>query len=85
MDLNSFITTAMELTDENQFTKNQWSNIIDIAFQNDDNFNDTVERFYIELLNFDLADCEDLVTDIQNGVADALERFADDIHYYFNN
>jgi len=85
MDFNSFITTATQLTNESQFTKDQWRNIIDIAFQNDNNFNSTIERFYVELLGFDFKDCEDLITDIQNGNGDAFERFVNDICNYFNN
>ncbi len=75
------------LTKENQFTKEQWIAIIDEAYAHGGewSFDWSVENFYTGWLGFDYDDCEDLITDIQNGDSDGFERFIDDILNYFKN
>ena len=75
------------LTKENRFTEEQWTDIINEGFthSNEWDFDNAVEEFYTHWLGFDYADCEDLITDIQNGDDDGFERFIDDVSYYFNN
>ena len=75
------------LTKENQFSKEQWEEIVNEAFAHGGkwSFDWSVENFYTGWLGFDYDDCEDLITDIQNGDGDGFERFIDDIVYYFNN
>lgn len=74
------------LAKENRFTKDQWTDIIDEGFSrsNEWHFDEDVEIFYTGWLGFDYEDCEDLITDIQNGAGSALERFVQDIIYYFD-
>lgn len=73
------------LAKENRFTEEQWADIVDEGFThgNEWHFDEAVENFYTGWLEFDYEDCEDLVTDIQNGDGDAFERFVQDIIYYF--
>lgn len=85
MRLEDIFELANELDDENKFTKEQWENIVNIMFSTDTLFNGAVEHFYVDMLGFDYDDCENLVTDIQNGNGNAIERFVDDVLYYFNN
>lgn len=75
------------LVKENRFTEEQWTDIINEGFthSNEWDFDNAVEEFYTHWLGFDYADCEDLITDIQNGSSDGFERFIDDVSYYFNN
>ena len=75
------------LVKENRFTEEQWTDIINEGFthSNEWDFDNGVEEFYTHWLGFDYADCEDLITDIQNGSSDGFERFIDDVSYYFNN
>ena len=75
------------LAKENRFTEEQWTDIINEGFthSNEWDFDNAVEEFYTHWLGFDYADCEDLITDIQNGSSDGFERFIDDVSYYFNN
>ena len=75
------------LVKENRFTETQWTDIINEGFMhsNEWGFDNAVEYFYTRCLGFDYADCEDLITDIQNGDGDGFERFIDDVSYYFNN
>ncbi len=84
MTLDSFFEVASELDSKLQFTQEQWRHIIDIAFQLDSQFTNTAKHFYCDMLEFDYEDCEDLLIDIEMGDGDALDRFADDISYYFN-
>ena len=86
MTLRNLFELNDNLRKENQFTRNQWEEIIDEAFIHDGHwsFNESVENFYTGWLGFDYEDCEDLVTDIQNGNGDAFERFVDDIVNYFS-
>lgn len=73
------------LAKENRFTEEQWADIVDEGFTHSSewHFDEAVENFYTGWLDFDYEDCEDLVTDIQNGDGDAFERFVQDIIYYF--
>jgi len=75
------------LNKENRFTKEQWTDIVDEGFVrgNEWGFDNAVEDFYTYWLEFDYEDCEDLLTDIQNGSGEALERFVTDIVNYFND
>ena len=75
------------LAKEKRFTKEQWTDIINEGFthSNEWGFDNAVEEFYTHWLGFDYADCENLITDIQNGDGDGFERFIDDVLYYFNN
>lgn len=75
------------LTKENQFSKEQWEAIVNEAYVHGGewSFDWSVENFYTGWLGFDYEDCEDLVTNIQNGNGDAFERFVNDIINYFNN
>ena len=75
------------LTKENQFTKEQWIAIVDEAYAHSGewSFDWSVENFYTGWLGFDYDDCEDIITDIQNGNGDAFDRFIDDIMNYFKN
>ena len=86
LPLDQFIYLNSRLTKDNQFTKSQWEEIINLAFSQSIEmcFNYGVEHFY-RLLGFDYEDCEDLITDIQNGNGDAIERFINDIVNYFDN
>lgn len=85
MTLDSFFEVASGLDSKLQFTQEQWRHIIDIAFQLDSQFTNTAKCFYCDLLGFDYEDCEDLLSDIEMGNDDALNRFANDVSYYFNN
>lgn len=87
LPLDELFNLNSRLTKNRQFSKQQWEEIINLAFTigRDMCFNWGVEYFYIGLLGFDYEDCEDLITDIQNGNDDAFERFINDIIYYFNN
>ena len=85
MNIKTIFDLNYDLSKENQLTKNQWQEIIDYSFRNDKQFAKNVEYFYTEYLVFDLEDCEDLITDIENGDGDAFERFLDDIMYYFEH
>lgn len=73
------------LAKENRFTKEQWTNIVDEAYTRSEEwaFDLAVENFYMMWLGFDYEDCEDLITDIQNGNGDAFERFIDDIMNFY--
>ena len=75
------------LAKEKRFTEEQWTDIINEGFthSNEWSFDKAVEDFYIHWLGFDYADCEDLITDIQNGDGDGFVRFVADVSYYFNN
>ena len=75
------------LAKEKRFTEEQWTDIINEGFTHSNEwcFDNAVEEFYTHWLGFDYADCEDLITDIQNGDGDGFERFIDDVLYYFNN
>ena len=86
MTLRDLFDLNERLTKENQFTKEQWTAIVDEAYAHgrEWSFDWSVENFYTGWLGFDYEDCEDLVTDIQNGNGDAFERFIDDIVNYFN-
>lgn len=83
MMLDYIIEVAFRLTEKNQFTKDQWTEIINSAYQLDRDFNNAVKYFYTDLLGFDLTDCEDLLADIEIGDGDAFERFTDDIYHFF--
>ena len=85
MTLDSFFEVASGLDSKLQFTQEQWRHIIDIAFQLDSQFTNTAKCFYCDLLCFDYEDCEDLLADIEMDNGDALDRFANDVSYYFNN
>jgi len=75
------------LNKENQFKKEQWIAIVNEAYAHGGkwSFDWSVENFYTVLLCFDYDDCEDIITDIQNGNGDAFDRFIDDIMNYFKN
>jgi len=77
------------LQKENQFTKDQWTEIIDIAFTYDKQFGEHVSFFYEHWLDFEykdfIKDFEDLLTDIENGQGEAIERFVNDLIWYFEN
>lgn len=86
LSLDELFRLNSRLTKDRQFSKWQWEEIINLAFSvgRDMCFNWGVEHFYVGLLGFDYEDCEDLITDIQNGNGDAFERFINDIVNYFN-
>ena len=83
-NLLNIINLNSELIDTNKLTKEQWRNIIDLAFQMDAYFDAHVVSFYTNYLEFDYVDCEDLLMDIQNGNGDAFERFTEDVINYFD-
>lgn len=87
MTLRDLFELNERLTRDRRFSKWQWEEIINEAFAHGRNwhFDESVENFYTGWLDFDYKDCEDLVTDIQNGDGDAFERFIDDVIYYFEN
>jgi hypothetical protein len=85
MNIKTIFDLNYDLSKENQLTKNQWQEIIDYSFRNDKRFAQNVEYFYTEYLGFDINDCEDLITDIEQGDGDAFERFLDNIMYYFEH
>lgn len=87
LPLDELFNLNSRLTKDRQFSKGQWEEIIDLAFNigRDMCFNWGVEHFYVGLLGFDYEDCEDLVTDIQNGNVEAIDRFVIDIVKYFND
>ena len=75
-----------QLAKENRFTKEQWINIVDEAYTRSEEwaFDLAVENFYMMWLEFDYEDCEDLITNIQNGDGDSFDRFLNDIVNFFN-
>ena len=87
MTLRNLFELNERLTKDRQFSKWQWEEIIDEAYTHGGewSFDWSVENFYTGWLGFDYEDCEDLITDIQNGNGDAFERFINDIINYFNN
>lgn len=87
MILRDLFDLNERLTKENQFTKEQWTAIVDEAYAHSGewSFDWSVENFYTGWEGFDYDDCEDLITDIQNGNGDGFERFIDDILNYFKN
>jgi hypothetical protein len=87
MTLRDLFELNERLTKDRQFSKWQWEEIVNEAYAHGGywSFDESVENFYTGLLGFDYEDCEDLVTDIQNGNGDAFERFINDIINYFNN
>lgn len=87
MTLRDLFDLNQILPNENQFTRKQWEVIVNEAFihSRDYSFDWSVENFYTGWLDFDYDDCEDIITDIQNGNGDAFDRFIDDIMNYFKN
>lgn len=86
MTLRDIFDLNDRLPKDKQFSKEQWEDIVDVMYSKGNNaFDWSVENFYTGWLDFDYEDCEDLVTDIQNGNGDAFERFINDIVNYFNN
>lgn len=87
LPLDELFHLNSRLTKNRQFSKCQWEEIINLAFTagRDMCFNWGVEHFYIGLLGFDYEDCEDLITDIQNGEGKAIDKFVNDIVNYFNS
>ena len=86
MTLRDLFELNERLTKDRQFSKWQWEEIVDEAYAHGGewSFDWSVENFYTGWLGFDYDDCEDLITDIQNGNGDAFERFINDIVNYFN-
>ena len=85
MTLRDLFELNERLTNDSRFTKKQWEDIVEVIYSKGNNvFDWSVENFYTGWLGFDYEDCEDLITDIQNGDGDAFERFIDDIVNYFN-
>lgn len=86
MTLRDLFELNERLTKDRQFSKWQWEEIIDEAYVHGGewSFDSSVEIFYTGWLGFDYDDCEDIITDIQNGNCDAFERFINDIVNYFN-
>ena len=86
MTLRDLFELNERLTKDRQFSKEQWEEIVNIMYSIKLNaFDWSVENFYTDWLGFDYEDCEDFVTDIQNGNGDAFDRFINDIVNYFNN
>ena len=87
MTLRNLFELNERLTKDRQFSKWQWEEIVNEAYAHGEewSFDWSVENFYTGWLGFDYEDCEDLITDIQNGNGDAFERFINDIVNYFNN
>ena len=86
MILRDLFDLNNSLSKENRFTKEQWADIINKAYDRSGewSFDWSVENFYTGWLDFDYEDCKDLITDIQNGDDSAFERFINDIISYFN-
>ena len=86
MILRDLFDLNNSLSKENRFTKEQWADIINKAYDRSGewSFDWSVENFYTGWLDFDYEDCKDLITDIQNGDGGAFERFINDIISYFN-
>ena len=85
LPLYRFFQINSQLTKDVRFSKQQWKEIINLAFLNGNMcFDYSVEHFYIHLLKFDGHEaCKDIVTDIQCGKCDAIEKFINDIVEYF--
>ena len=86
MTLRNLFKLNERLTKDKQFSKEQWEEIVDIMYSTKlTAFDWSVENFYTGWLGFDYEDCEDLITNIENGDGEAFERFINDIVNYFNN
>ena len=85
MNILNIIDFNHSISKDYQFNEGQWKMLIDYAFQRDKQFSSHAKSFYIEYLGFEDEECNDLITDIENGDGDAFERFMDDIIYYCNN
>jgi hypothetical protein len=86
MSLRDLFELNDQLTRDRKFSKWQWEEIINEAYTHGGHwsFDESVENFYTGWLGFDYDDCEDLITDIQNGNGEAFEKFINDIVNYFN-
>ena len=83
--------TCLDLTDiiefnkvmTNKFSKEQLEEFIRlIAADNETAYNNAVESFYVDTMEFDYEDAEDLINSIKSGNQNAIKRFIDDIDNY---
>ena len=85
MTLRDLFDLNDQLTDDNRFSKEQWEEIINIAFSfgNEWKFDESVENFYTGWLDVDFTEYANLISNIQMGNAESINRFIDDIVNYF--
>lgn len=83
--------TCLDLTDiiefnkvmTNKFSKEQLEEFIRlIAADNETAYNNAVESFYVDTMEFDYEDAEDLINGIKSGNPNAIKRFIVDIDNY---
>jgi len=67
----------------NKFSKEQLEEFIRlIAADNENAYNNAVESFYVDIMEFDYEDAEDLINSIKSGNLNAIKRFIADIDNY---
>ena len=81
LDLTDIIEFNKVMT--NKFSKEQIEEFIRlIAADNETAYNNAVESFYVDTMEFDYEDVEDLINSIKSGNPNAIKRFIADIDNY---
>jgi len=81
LDLGDIIAFNKVMT--NKFSKEQLEEFIRlIAADNETAYNNAVESFYVDTMEFDYEDVEDLINSIKSSNPNAIKRFIADIDNY---
>jgi Glu-tRNA(Gln) amidotransferase subunit E-like FAD-binding protein len=81
LDLTDIIEFNKVMT--NKFSKEQLEEFIRlIAADNEISYNNAVESFYVDTMEFDYEDVEDLINSVKSGNPNAIKRFIEDIDNY---
>jgi Glu-tRNA(Gln) amidotransferase subunit E-like FAD-binding protein len=81
LDLTDIIEFNKVMT--NKFSKEQLEEFIRlIAADNETAYNNAVESFYVDTMEFDYEDVEDLINSVKSGNPNAIKRFIEDIDNY---